>query len=278
MITSGDRTGGAIHGSQASGFYVSNSLFFNNEANEGGAIYLKDYATAFLDRVTIVDNIASEGAGIYNYWGANAVVTNSIISGNEGNSQITIHETFDENNGTHVQSADISYTNFQGYDTGVIDIDGGLTWGTGNIDEDPLFVDAENGDYSLMANSPCINAGDPETTDSDGTLSDMGAYPYLTDHSGPDWYVSTDGSDITGDGSSLNNFFSIQAALNFANANDNVHVSEGTYYENIIWPYLTSGISLLGAGVGNSIIDGGGQGTVITIETWTGGGLSLIHI
>ncbi len=31
--------------------------------------------------------------------------------------------------------------------------------GVGNIDADPLFVDADNGDYRLRPNSPCVNAG-----------------------------------------------------------------------------------------------------------------------
>ena len=31
--------------------------------------------------------------------------------------------------------------------------------GEGNIDADPLFTNPENGDYTLMENSPCIDAG-----------------------------------------------------------------------------------------------------------------------
>ncbi|MEM6671555.1 MAG: hypothetical protein AAF726_01855 [Planctomycetota bacterium] len=47
----------------------------------------------------------------------------------------------------------------------------------GNIDVDPLFVDAATGDLRLQAGSPCLDAGDPNSpVDPDGTRSDMGAY------------------------------------------------------------------------------------------------------
>ena len=36
-----------------------------------------------------------------------------------------------------------------------------LSWGEGNIDVDPLFIDQENNDYGLLANSPLINSGNP---------------------------------------------------------------------------------------------------------------------
>ncbi len=52
--------------------------------------------------------------------------------------------------------------------------------GTGNIDEDPLFIDPENEDYGLPEGSPCVDAGDPASPlDVDNTVADMGAYFYL---------------------------------------------------------------------------------------------------
>jgi hypothetical protein len=45
-----------------------------------------------------------------------------------------------------------------------------------NIFLDPMFVAPYSGDYNLMAGSPCIDAGDPNSPlDPDGTLADIGA-------------------------------------------------------------------------------------------------------
>lgn len=47
---------------------------------------------------------------------------------------------------------------------------------TGNINLDPRFVDAQNGDLHLSDNSPCRDSGNPALLDPDGTRSDMGYY------------------------------------------------------------------------------------------------------
>jgi uncharacterized protein (TIGR02145 family) len=44
---------------------------------------------------------------------------------------------------------------------------------------DPLFIDPNNNNYYLQGNSPCIDAGDPNSEfDPDGTIADIGAYYY----------------------------------------------------------------------------------------------------
>jgi len=63
------------------------------------------------------------------------------------------------------------------------------------------------------------------------------------------------------------NYSSIQAALNACSTGDTVLVAPGTYYENLVWP-STQGI-LLNSELGRdtTIIDGGGTGRVITINS-----------
>ena len=46
----------------------------------------------------------------------------------------------------------------------------------GNLSVDPLFQDPDADNYDLLAVSQCVDAGDPDLLDADGTRSDMGAY------------------------------------------------------------------------------------------------------
>jgi hypothetical protein len=64
--------------------------------------------------------------------------------------------------------------------------------GDGMLNEDPKFEDLGAFDLHLEEGSLCINAGDPEFDDPDGTPSDMGMYGFVDweegddDDSGPD--------------------------------------------------------------------------------------------
>lgn len=65
--------------------------------------------------------------------------------------------------------------------------------GTGNISSDPLFVDADNGEYHLQVGSPCIDAGDTASPeDPDETRADIGAFYFDQRSTGinQDFYIN----------------------------------------------------------------------------------------
>ena len=74
---------------------------------------------------------------------------------------------------------------FSQVDISYSDIQGGWD-GEGNIDIDPLFTDAGNGNHTLQPDSPCIDAGTADLdgdgiediTDYVGLAPDMGAFEY----------------------------------------------------------------------------------------------------
>ncbi|MDP8206293.1 MAG: T9SS type A sorting domain-containing protein [Candidatus Electryonea clarkiae] len=48
------------------------------------------------------------------------------------------------------------------------------------VDENPMFVNPDSNDYHLTSESPLIDAGDPDSEpDPDGSVTDIGAFPYF---------------------------------------------------------------------------------------------------
>ncbi len=186
----------AFHGYGGGGIYcvgdvaIDNCIISKNSATGdvlgiGGGIYC-DYGSSIkICNCTITENTADRyGGGIYFYYymgppiDHRMTIANSIIWGNSPD-QIYIKE---------------------GGGTGAVtfsDIEGGWP-GTGNIDAEPCFVDASNGDYHLKSQagrwdpnsqtwvqdtvtSPAIDAGDPNSDWSaepqpNGGRINMGAY------------------------------------------------------------------------------------------------------
>ncbi len=158
---------------------LENIQIDHNSAYFGGAVYIQGNSSVWMDKMTIsnnyvIDSLFVQGNtdGIVVTYGSNLYMTNSILWNNG------------TENYTFIGEVDIQYSDIQdGWD------------GTGNIDTAPLFVDPENGDYHLQPDSPCIDAGDPDSpVDPDGTIADMGAwYSY---HCNP----CTLPGDVSGDG------------------------------------------------------------------------------
>ncbi len=153
--------GGAMCLSNVSGL-VQKSTFFGNAATYGGNIYcesstvlLRDCAITYAYygediRFTYSPNVqvqfsniyGSQSTGFGNYWEAPPAFGQKLVTNANGD------------------SADI-------YE---------------NIFENPMFTDTAHGDYSLLPNSPCIDAGDPDLPlDPDGTIADIGASFFLQD-------------------------------------------------------------------------------------------------
>lgn len=155
--------GGGIWGYNNAGMLIKYNLLAGNSAygNEyhgnGGGIYL-EYSSTLIVNNTITGNSSSLRGGGLCYRVSYVEIYNSIFW----------DDSSMENNeiGNYAGTLRVHYC----------DIEGG-NQGDNNIDSDPLFVDPESGDYHLLAGSPCIDAGDPESPrDPDSTRADIGAY------------------------------------------------------------------------------------------------------
>ncbi|MHC4620716.1 MAG: choice-of-anchor Q domain-containing protein, partial [Planctomycetota bacterium] len=139
--------------------HISNCTFIGNSASGyGGGAFADADGPSIIENCTFVDNEAGlAGGGIHNST-SSPIVTNCILWNNLPQ-QLAGLGTFS-----------VTYGNIQG----------GWT-GEGNIDANPLFVDAAGGDYHLLPGSPAIDAGHPLTDWSNepwpnGGRVNMGAY------------------------------------------------------------------------------------------------------
>ena len=250
--------GGGIYGQNRSELSVTKAIISGNTASFAGAIGLYANTNLALTNVTIYGNSAEDnGGGILCYNGSNADVVNSILWDNLPQEVFFAPE--DDPNDFSVSYSDLT----RGVRGVVLNENGELDWGEGNIDVDPQFVDPMFNDFHLIEVSPCIDAGDPESPrDPDRTPADMGALYFhqevprqnMTLHV-PDQYGT------------------IQDAINSALSGDTILVQPGVYPENVDYrgiDVLIASLFLITrdpAYIDSTVIDGEGNDAVVIFNS-----------
>ncbi len=160
-----------------SDFEMINSAIWNNTAKDDGAgVYMRLGAATFENTVFYGNEAPDQGAAIAVKQDGHVELVNTIVSGSDGSPAIfLINESQD---GSYTSSLSIEYSDIWGNDDGDFSGFENPAGTNGNISEDPLFTDPDEGDFTLQEGSPAIDSGTGQ--DSDGTPADMGV------HGGPD--------------------------------------------------------------------------------------------
>ncbi|UCC30456.1 MAG: hypothetical protein JSU86_19935 [Phycisphaerales bacterium] len=281
---------------------VANCTFSGNSAWVGGGMWNNSYSSLTLANCVFAGNMAGYGAGVTNNSHSSPTLTNCIFTGNRAGVRGGAMYNSDNSDPTLTNCivwGDAATTgaeiyNYDGSSTPTVtysDVQGGYG-GEGNIDEDPLFVDADGPDgvvgtaddnLRLLAGSPAINAGTNSppgglpATDLDGNprimhgIVDMGAYEQLLVHN-----VTQDTFHAA-----------IQFAIDDAQGGDVIEASPGVYHEAI--DFLGRAITLRSSdgpevttidasGLNTSVVkcvSGEGPGTLLDGFTITGGAGSV---
>jgi hypothetical protein len=206
--------GGGLNNRKNSNAVVTGCMFIGNAAGAGGGMEnhdgkVKPTGVPIITNCTFIGNISSTGGGMRNN-DVSAIVTNCTFVGNTGsgmnnrkNNPTVTNCIFWSNTGGSFDGPGNPTVTFS-------DVEGGFP-DPSNIDVNPSFVQLGHwdssgtwieGDYYLLAGSPCIDAGDsnfvpePNETDIEGRSRvingrvDMGAYEY-EGSSEPDYTAPT---------------------------------------------------------------------------------------
>jgi len=140
------------------------NIIFVNSASMGGGIYVtgSEYSCDLsIINNTIYGNFAALGGGLYCLDSSPTIINSIFWADSAANG---FNEIYAIGNSPVITYCDIQDT---------------LWPGQGNISSAPLFVDPNSEDFNLLVESPCIDAGDPNSPfDPDSTRADIGALYY----------------------------------------------------------------------------------------------------
>jgi predicted outer membrane repeat protein len=195
---------------------ISNSKFINNYAEYlGGAILCHDGSNPDISHCLFYNNVAGEDGGAIEIWSSNPIFTNNTFSLNTAENwggAVDIYNVsqpdfinciFWGNTASQYKQVsvysndcivDINYCDVMAGEAGIgpYGVGSGGTY-ENNINEDPEFAEILAWNFHLSNASPCINTGDPEILDPDGTISDIGVF-YFSIPSAP---IALEGEQIS---------------------------------------------------------------------------------
>ena len=174
---------------------ISNSVITDNSTQNmhggGISVYVTESERTKLMNVEITNNNAAFWGGAAMFYSANVDMINTTVSQNTDNADNSAIKNQDGNLSIINSIVWSNYPNTIDGQSSITYSNVSSSTGEGNIDSvDPLFVNAEEGDFNIQADSPCRDSG---TSDIDGDgiaditvfqgeAPDMGAYEYTIAH------------------------------------------------------------------------------------------------
>tara|TARA_X000001036_G_scaffold126503_1_gene119743 strand:- start:307 stop:2853 length:2547 start_codon:yes stop_codon:yes gene_type:complete len=174
---------------------ISNSVITDNSTQNmhggGISVYVTESERTKLMNVEITNNNAAFWGGAAMFYSANVDMINTTVTQNTDNADNSAIKNQDGNLSIVNSIVWSNYPNSIGGQSSIIYSNVSSNTGEGNIQNiDPLFVNPEEGDFNIQADSPCRDSG---TSDVDGDgiddivvfqgeSPDMGAYEYTIAH------------------------------------------------------------------------------------------------